>query len=71
MGSLNVKIRTVAGGGRELADMMERLEWCVFVGELMEGEQSEIVGEAASYSVEVQTNNSGKEWASALQRTDR
>ena len=33
MGSLNVKIRTVAGRGRELADMMERFEWCVFVGE--------------------------------------
>ena len=30
----------------------------------MEGEQSEIVGEAASCSVEVQTNKSGKEWAS-------
>ena len=31
MGSLNV--RTVTGRGRELADMMERLECCVFVGE--------------------------------------
>ena len=29
----------------------------------MEGEQSEIVGEAASCSVKVQTNKSGKEWA--------
>ena len=35
VGSLNVKIRTVAGRGREMADMMERLEWCVFVGEYM------------------------------------
>ena len=26
MGSLNVKIRTVAGRGRELADIMERFE---------------------------------------------
>ena len=33
LGSLNVKIWTVAGRGRELADMIERLEWCVFVGE--------------------------------------
>ena len=32
VGSL-IKTRTVAGRGRELADMMERLEWCVFVGE--------------------------------------
>ena len=33
-------------------------------------EQSEMVGEAASCSVEVQTNKSGTEWASAVQRTD-
>ena len=36
----------------------------------MEWEQSEIVGEAASCSVEMQTNKSGKEWSSAVQRTD-
>ena len=36
----------------------------------MEGEQSEIVGEAASCSAEVQTNKSGQEWASAVQPTD-
>ena len=35
-----------------------------------EVEQSEIVGEAASCSVEVQTNKSGKEWASAVKRTE-
>ena len=33
VGSLNVNIRAVAGRGRELADMMERLELCVVVGE--------------------------------------
>ena len=36
----------------------------------MEGEQSEIVGEAASCSIEVQTNKRGKELASAVQRTE-
>ena len=36
----------------------------------MEEEQREIVGEAAICSVEVQTNKSGKGWASAVQRTD-
>ena len=36
----------------------------------MEGEQSEIVGEAASCSVVVQTGKSAMEWASAVQRTE-
>ena len=37
----------------------------------MEGEQSEIVGEAAaSCSVVEQTGKSGMEWASAVQRTE-
>ena len=37
VGSLNVKIRTVAGRGRELADMMERLEWCRCVCRRVDG----------------------------------
>ena len=36
----------------------------------MEGEQSEIVGEAASCSVVMQESKSGMEWASAVQRTE-
>ena len=40
------------------------------VGDWMEGEQSEIVGETARCSVVVQTGKSGTDWASAVQRTD-
>ena len=42
----------------------------MYVGDQMEGEHSEIVGEAASCSVVVQTSKSGIEWASAVQRTE-
>ena len=42
----------------------------MWVGEYMEGEQSEIVGETASCSVVVQTSNSGMAWASAVQRIE-
>ena len=55
---------------RELADMMGRLECCE-CRRLMEGEQSDIVGEeAASCSLVVQTSKSGMEWDSAVQRTE-
>ena len=36
----------------------------------MEGEHSEIVGEAASCSEVVQPSKSGMEWASSVQRTE-
>ena len=36
----------------------------------MEGEHSEIVGEAASCSLVVQTSKIGMEWASAVPRTE-
>ena len=55
---------------REGSLRMESLECCLCVGDQTEGEHSEIVGEAASCSVVVQTSKSGIEWASAVQRTE-
>ena len=62
VGSLNVG--TVAGRGRELGGYAGNEKCCsvVCVRNWMEGEQSEIVGEAASCSVVVKTNKSGMVW---------